>query len=52
MQLVPFASEVPYSSAELVPQGHVVKQVPGLWLDSVAATDTEALLTQNSLSGW
>lgn len=52
MQLIPLAPEVPYSNAELVPQGHIVKQAPGLWLGSVTAADTEPLLTQNSLSGW
>lgn len=48
MQLIPFASEMPYSSAELVPQGHIVREALGLWLDLVTAADTEPLLTQNS----
>ena len=43
-QLIPFASEVPYSNAELVSQGHVVKQAPAPWPGSVAAADAQPLL--------
>lgn len=51
-QLISFALEVPYSNAELVSQGDVVKQAsessPGL----VTVADAQPLLvTQNSMSG-
>lgn len=43
-QLIPFASEVPYSNAELVSQGQVVKQAPAPWPGSVTAADAQPLL--------
>lgn len=50
VQHVPVASEVPCSNACTTRPCY--EQALGLWLDSVAAANTEPLLTQNSLSGW
>lgn len=43
-QLIPFALEVPYSNAQLVPQRHIIKQGPALWPGSVTAPDAQPLL--------